>query len=187
MNTFFHCNLDRSNPSIMHSQALSSDALKNFAKDNNLMDMWRVQNPTARDYTFISPYHKMFSRIDYILATPNLVPTVDGVVFLSRNIFDHNAILISFNLDFLQGTPSRWRFNTILLRNEEYLSQVKTRLEEYIINNNSVLDNAIVWLAIKGFLRHNAIGFSSYLKKCRLQKISQLACSNLERELEDNL
>ena len=35
MNTFFDCSLDRSNPTITHSQALSSDALKNFAKDIN--------------------------------------------------------------------------------------------------------------------------------------------------------
>ena len=56
------------------------------------------------------------------------------------------------------------------------------------INKDSVSDKATVWSAIKGFLRHNAIGFSSYLKKCRMQKITQLeqACSNLERELKDN-
>ena len=188
MNTFFDHNLDRSNPSVTHSQALSSNALKNFAKDINLVDIWRVQNPTARDYTYFSPYHKMFSRIDYILATPNLIPTVDEVVFLPRIISDHNPIITSFNLDFLQGTSSRWRFNTTLLKNEKYLSQLKTRLVEFInINKDSVSDNAMVWSAIKGFLRHNAIGFSSYLKKCRLQKISQLeqTCSNLERELKD--
>lgn len=189
MNTFFDSSLDRSNPSITHSQTLSSNALKNFAKDNNLVDIWRIQNPTVRDYTYFSPHHKMFSRIDYMLATPSLIPTVEKVEFLPRNISDHNAIITSFNLDFLRGSPSRWRLNICLLKNEEYLLQVKTRLVEFInINENPVSDNAIVWLAIKGFLRHNAIGFSSYLKKCRLQKISLLEqdCSNLERELKDN-
>lgn len=116
-----------------------------------MVDIWRIQNPTARDYTYFSAYHKIFSRIA-ILATPNLIPTVDGVVFLPCTISDHNAIVTSFNLDLLQGTPSRWRFNTTLLQNEKYPSQVKTRLLEFInINKDSVLDNAIVWLAIKVF------------------------------------
>ena len=89
----------------------------------------------------------------------------------------------------MKGNTSSWRFNTTLLRNEKYFAQVKLRLEEFInINKDSVSDKAIIWSAIKGFLRHNAIGFSSYLKKSRMQKITQLeqSCSNLERELKDN-
>ena len=77
----------------MHSQALSSNALKNFTKDINLVDIWRIQNPTVRDYTYFSGYRKMFSRIAYNLATPNLIPTVDEIVFLPCNIADHNAII----------------------------------------------------------------------------------------------
>lgn len=165
MNTFFDSSLDRSNPSITHSQALSSNALKNFAKDINLSDIWRIQNPAARDYTYFSSNHKMFSRIDYMLATPSLIPTADKIIFLPRNVSDHNAILTSFNLDFLQSSPSRWRFNITLLKNEKYLSQVRTGLVEFIdINKDSVTDQTILWSVIKGFLRHNAIGFHRTLK-----------------------
>lgn len=189
MNTFFDCNLDRSNPSITRAQALSSEALKNFVRDINLVDIWRLQNPTARDYTYFSPHHNMFSRIDYILSTPDLIPTIDKMVFLPRIISDHNAIMTLFNFDFLQGKSSRWRFNTTLLRNEKYLAQVKPKLVEFInINKDSVSDKVVVWSAIKGFLRQNAIGFSSYLKRSRTQKITQMeqACCKLERELKDN-
>lgn len=56
------------------------------------------------------------------------------------------------------------------------------------INKDSVSDKAVVWSAIKGFLRQNAIGFSSYLKRSRTQKITKMeqACCKLERELKDN-
>lgn len=131
----------------------------------------------------------MFSRIDYILSTPDLIPTIDKMVFLPRIISDHNAIMTLFNFDFLQGKSSRWRFNTTLLRNEKYLAQVKPKLVEFInINKDSVSDKVVVWSAIKGFLRQNAIGFSSYLKRSRTQKITQMeqACCKLERELKDN-
>ncbi len=95
------------------------------------MILMKIQNPTAKDYTYSSPHHKMFSRIDYILPTPDLILTVDSVVFLPWNISDHNAVITSFNLNFIQGRPSRWRFNTTLLKNEVYLSQVK------LDNNNN--------------------------------------------------
>ncbi len=58
------------------------------------MILMKIQNPTAKDYTYSSPHHKMFSRIDYILSIPDLIPTVNNIVFLPRNISDHSNNLI---------------------------------------------------------------------------------------------
>lgn len=130
----------------------------------------------------------MFSRIDYILATSNLVPTVDRVVFLPRNISDHNAILISFNLDFLQGTPSRWRFSTTLLRNESISHKLKPNWKNLLILTKiqSRITELFGWRSRASYVTMQLV--SHLILKCRLQKISQLeqACSNLERELKDN-
>lgn len=41
--------------------------LKRTLRGLQLMDAWRVCHPKKRDYTFYSPVHKSFSRIDYIL------------------------------------------------------------------------------------------------------------------------
>ena len=62
-----------------------------------------------------------------------------------------------------------------MLKNEEFIAQLKTKLAEFIsINRDSVEDLTVVWATIKGFIRNNAIGFSSQLNKTRVQRITLL-------------
>ncbi len=79
--------------------------------------------------------------------------------------------------------------NTTLLKNKEYFLQLKPKLEEFInLDKESASDLSLVWSAIKGFIRNNAISFSSHLKKSKMQAIFQLekACTELERDLLSN-
>ena len=65
--------------------------------------------------------------------------------------------------------------------------QMRTKLIEFIdLNQNSVTDKTIVWASIKGFIRNNAIWFSTYLHKTKLKKISTLEkqCYILEKDLK---
>lgn len=64
---------------------------------------------------------------------------------------------------------------------------MRTKLIEFIdLNQNSVTDKTIVWASIKGFIRNNAIWFSTYLHKTKLEKISTLKkqCCILEKDLK---
>lgn len=131
----------------------------------------------------------MSSRIDYILASAQLFSTAELIDFLPRHLSDHNPILATFNFDSIKRKSSRWRFNATLLQNEEYLAQLEPKLVEFIdINKDSVSDPMLVWASIKGFLRNNAISFSSQLQRSRLQQISNLEqkCKTLEEDLNRN-
>lgn len=187
MNALANISLDKSSTTMSGSQESASKALNNFIKDLNLTDVWRMYNPSVRDYTFFSSRHKAFSRIDYILVSSTLLPLVQAIDFLPRYLSDHNPIISTFNYGKIKNRSTRWRFNSTLLKDDEYLKQLRSKLTEFIcINKNSVSDTTIFWAAIKGFLRNNAIGYSSHIHKNRLQKISTLEnqCQALEKDLK---
>ncbi len=66
------------NPALDKSQSdttanPSSKLLNKFITELNLIDLWRIQNTKAKDFTFFSNRHKTFSRIDYIFLSPSLI------------------------------------------------------------------------------------------------------------------
>lgn len=63
MNTFFDKHMDRSHGLVSTVQDAASKALGHFSKSMNLVDIWRISNPTTRDFTYYSAAHKMSSRI----------------------------------------------------------------------------------------------------------------------------
>lgn len=97
MNTFWDLHMDRSHHTISATQVMSSEALGIFTKILNLNDIWRVLNPTAKNFTFYSAPHKMSSTIDYILSSAKLVQFVQSVSILPRILSDHNPIIGRFN------------------------------------------------------------------------------------------
>lgn len=40
-----------------------------FMDQENLLDVWRIKNPQAKEYTYYSPLHNSFSRIDMMWAS----------------------------------------------------------------------------------------------------------------------
>lgn len=46
-------------------------ALKKVLLDFQLTDAWRIRHPGKQHYTFYSPVHQTFSRIDYVLINTN--------------------------------------------------------------------------------------------------------------------
>ena len=75
-----------------------------------------------------------------------------------------------------------------MLQNDHFLNQLKNESKEFIdINECSVENPFFLWSAIKGFLRNNAIRFSSLLKRERLRQISdlELKCKQMENQLKN--
>lgn len=67
--------LNRSS-SPLSSDKQTSAALKEFQTQLAVTDVWRLINPTAREYSFYSGVHNSYSRIDYIMLSSNLVQNV---------------------------------------------------------------------------------------------------------------
>lgn len=57
-----------------------------------MVDIWRIKNPKTQDFTFYSPVHGTYSRIDYILVDHRLL---DMIVESSIELFtlsDHAPV-----------------------------------------------------------------------------------------------
>lgn len=116
MNPTLNSNIDKSYSNVSSTQDSASKALNLFNNDLNLVDAWRVYNPTTKDYTFFSSRYKTF-RIDYIFVSSGLLASVHYTVeFLPRHLSDHNPIRSTFNYGKIKNNASRWKFNCTLLK-----------------------------------------------------------------------
>ena len=47
--------------------------LRSLLSELSLTDVWRVLHPSGRDYTYFSPAHSSYSRLDYLLISQSLL------------------------------------------------------------------------------------------------------------------
>lgn len=90
-NTVLDPQLDRSHAS--KADSIISGCFNSFLRHTNICDVWRLQNDGVKDYTFFSARHKSYSRIDYLLMSPSLIPFISKVnilplLFSSTYIFN---------------------------------------------------------------------------------------------------
>uniref|UniRef100_A0A3B4V253 exodeoxyribonuclease III n=1 Tax=Seriola dumerili TaxID=41447 RepID=A0A3B4V253_SERDU len=156
-----------------------------FLSALGLTDLYRAVNPTSKQYTFYSARHRNYSGIDYILASPASFSEIHDILIKPCSLSDHSIVAARFTL---QGTPTRvprWRFNTSLLKNEDFLYFLRRNLNIFInINVGSVDYPRFVWDAIKGSIRDSSITYSSHLNKNRIKKITELETTLTQLEAQ---
>uniref|UniRef100_A0A673IE80 Endonuclease/exonuclease/phosphatase domain-containing protein n=1 Tax=Sinocyclocheilus rhinocerous TaxID=307959 RepID=A0A673IE80_9TELE len=170
------CNITLDRSANISSGLDTPSRINTFITELNIIDAWRLRYPLVKNYTFFSCRHKTFSRIDYIFVSPQLNKLITSVDILPIIISDHAPVLYTFELTRNPAKRAhRWRFNTTLLQNSEFLKQLKVNLRTFLeINRESVSSPQILWETTKCFIRGEAIAFASYMKASRNYRISQL-------------
>ncbi len=64
-NVVLNPTIDRSNNAIDRAHPRSAVIVNQYMDKLGLGDCWRIKNKTAHEYSFFSPVHKSFSRIDF--------------------------------------------------------------------------------------------------------------------------
>ena len=100
--------LDRQHSQINASK--SSITLNNLIQSYNLVDIWRLLNPTARDFSFFSAVHKSYSRIDYFILDSKLLSQVTECKYHNILISDHAPVSLKLNLKHKRG-EFNWRLH----------------------------------------------------------------------------
>ncbi len=106
----------------------SVQVLNNFLKCRNLVDIWRIQHPADRDYSYYSHVHKSYSRIDYFLVDFQLISRVTETKYHSILISDHSPLTMSIDLSLPKQSYS-WRFNPSLLADSKFVDYITTKLK----------------------------------------------------------
>ena len=140
-NTSLNTDMDKLGGSI-EKESIHTKNLKTFMDEIDLIDIWRVRNPQLRQYTRrdMSKAGLVQSRIDFWLVSMSLEYQVTSSSIKPGNNSDHS--IINLTLEFLE-THKRgkgyWKFNNSLLRDQKYVSIIKTtmkNLKDYVTMEN---------------------------------------------------
>lgn len=99
----------------------------NLVEQENLVDIWRKNNATAREYTFFSARQKSHSRIDMIWMLHNLTFLTKKVEIMPRIVSDHNLIFWEGKL---RKISYIWHLRE-LLNSTKVLEQIKKETKDY--------------------------------------------------------
>ena len=161
-----------------------------------LVDTWRVTNPTERKFTYYSSNRPLkISRLDFFLVTPDIHAKVIKTYLSYGYRTDHSFVGISVDLCEAARGKGFWKFNTALLRDKDYINLVKKVIQNVIErytnvnqdNNESsqTISNQMLWEMIKLGIRGETIPYCIQRKKKLDKEESEL--EHRIRELDDCL
>ena len=140
-----------------------------------MFDIWRITNPTAREYSFYSATHNTYSRIDYFLIDAKLMPYAVNAKYHNILISDHSPLTCTLNIKEMVKPRMNWRLNPLLLTEKEFCDYLKKQISLYFdTNDNSDTTPPILWEAFKAFLRGTIISFEASRRKKNKAKLLEL-------------
>ena len=181
--------LDRSKPTLSR-MCDSALLVKRICSSMGLIDVWRLNHPTDRDYTFYSGAHKVYSRIDFFLISSSLLPATLSCLIDSILLTDHAMVRLQMTPYQETERSQMWRFNSSLLQDVGFKEDLRAQIRLYVETNVPTAPSAIVaWEAMKAFIRGFIIQYSSYKKKVNAAKLTDLErrIKNIEAKLKRNI
>src|SRR5882724_7361791 len=86
-------NIDRTPPHRDNEKVVAS--LRKTTTRNKLIDVWRMQNPTSKNFSFSQTSSKAMAHIDRIYVHKDLINYVyNNKVGMGQEISDHNSVII---------------------------------------------------------------------------------------------
>lgn len=163
----------------MGTSSIPPNQLKRIAKilhKNQLIDAWRLQHWGERDYTFYSPPHKTYTRIDYFLIPHTQLNAVRTTSIGNITWSDHAPIFLTYDLTGLQSPRHYFcHLNESLLQTPEVLEEVTKGINLYFqTNDQSDCDPGILWEAHKPVIKGILIKHGARIRRERTKQLSQL-------------
>lgn len=165
--------LDRSSPKQI-SLSKSAKVVRNCSSCLGISDPWRFRNPYSKVFSFFSPPHQNFSRIDFFLIDNKLLHLVTASNYHPIVISDHAPTSLDINLP-SPTSPSLWKFSSHLLANQDFKNFVATQINNYMeYNDTTEMNSEFLWEALKTFVRGQIISFTSHLNKADRAKRQEI-------------
>ncbi len=144
-----------------------------------LSDAFRTLHPKSRRYTWHS--RGKSSRLDYFFISEHLLNELLSFKITPGLHSDHSILNITFGSISNNRGKGLWKFNTTLLHDEKYVSQVKKKIiSDCETEYTKIEDKGLVWEMTKMKIRSFSVPYC--VKKKRDKKILK---ETLEKELND--
>ena len=110
-------------------QTWSQTKIQEIKDSYGLVDIWRQKNQTAKRYTWSQPKPLVRCRLDYFLASKNVLNLNIIPKILPAIKTDHSLIEINIKLTGPPRGPGIWKLNTSILQDEKYKTEIKTLID----------------------------------------------------------
>lgn len=137
-----------------------------FTQQYCVVDIWRIRNKAKKKYTWRQKSPRIQSRLDFFLLTEHLQDIINTTEILPSVLSDHSPISLTIKF---QNKPPRgpgyWKLNVSLLQDKDYITSIKTKLNELKITLNHMENKNLKWEIFKYEIRQHSIQYSKYRKK----------------------
>ena len=172
-NCYLDSSLDRSSTKVP-STITSVQTLNNLIKSRNMVDIWRIQHPDKKKYSFYSHVHQSFTRIDYFIVEASSIPNISNTNYHSIFISDHSPVALQLQVSFSKP-KYKWRFNPLLLSSPGFKEYIKKNLREFLeINDNGEVSDSTLWESLKATIRGYIISFETSKKKAKSKRLKEI-------------
>lgn len=143
-------------------------------KSKKVVDIWRLQHPSERDYSFYSHVHRSYTWIDHFLVDSRLISNIDHTKYHSTIISDHSPVILKFQLLFPRQAYS-WRFNPSLLTDQTFKEYFTLHILQLLeINDNGEVNDSILWETLKVYIRGQIISYEATLKRNKQGRLDMI-------------
>uniref|UniRef100_A0AAR2JRJ2 Reverse transcriptase domain-containing protein n=1 Tax=Pygocentrus nattereri TaxID=42514 RepID=A0AAR2JRJ2_PYGNA len=164
-NLVLNAEIDRLSTAVSQRNWQSADILKQYMKDFGLCDAWRSHHPTLRDYSFFSQVHHSHSCLDYFLVSSSMMTEITDTQIHPITISDHAAVSMSLTQKRVTPPTRNWRFNTSLLKEQDFINYFKRERAIYLEQNNlPEISPCVLWEAGKAVMRGKIISYCAQKK-----------------------
>jgi exonuclease III len=99
-----------------------------FIAENELVDVWRSFHENDRHYTWSKRHPIKMARLDFFLATENMLSIFSDSHILPKYKSDHAPVNVIINTSMEEHGKGYWKFNNSLLRDHDFVKLIKKEI-----------------------------------------------------------
>ena len=163
----------------------SLEVVKTYKEVEFLSDIWRIQHPTDKVYTWgMTNCNRIYERLDFFLVSDQLLDNITHTDIIPAFMSDHAIPIINYECCQQKRGPGFWKLNISLLEDTTYIEKTNEILQE-ILDNHEYDSNSQKWEMMKMKVREHSIQYASRKKKSRNNIL--LALEHKLKRLEQEL
>ena len=143
--------------------------LNTITLQNNLVDIWRDQHRDVRKFTWTgkNPHDNSYihTRIDKFYVTTTLANVITTTDIIPFPFSDHDAILLTINLQQHQRRNGYWHFNNSLLNDHTFNAEINNFWNTWLTKKNTFPNLLQWWDKAKYHFKNISIQRSTTLRK----------------------
>ena len=159
--------------------------------DLDLSDIWRTLHPNNHRYTWHRRKPEIHCKLDFFLISSSIVCDTNLADILPGYKTDHSMIQLTIVLHHNPRGRGLWRLNTSLLKDEEYVEQIKIVIEqtrkEYELDDTA--NPSLLWDVIKMKVREKSVSYAA-IKSSRIRSREDILykkIADLEKKIDENI